>query len=614
MGEWANYGSAKGAIVCRDPSTAATGKYSLKLYNRTNGGLFGAYIRKTPFDAGKYRIVSFDYRINDRIRADFAVYTNGKWRNIVFTDNDNNLGKIGEVPGVVRDNQWHHARFDLYDMLSRAGPDAGAYVVRHFIVGDWGTMANTQHATYWIDNFRIMPVVPASSNVSFKWASGDPSGIMGGSWVFDRKPDTVPPERISGTSPEPTFAEPSDGAAYFHVRAADGAGNWSDATHYPVLVDGLAPTVGTHRPHDGAVEAQSCIEIPLSDAGGSGIDPASIVLSVGGAKYGITNPGLTYDATSRLLIWDGQHVSPKPTVFLDGQHIPVALESAADYAGNAPAQLPRWSWTMDYSKDTAPPLVELVKCTTHPTAVTDTFEHDLGEWTPSRGADRTTKVERDPTTAASGGFSAKITCDGSPLSVVAHGTELNALRHPMVSFDYRMPPGLKVDIQVRVAGAAHTIAFTTEAARGAPQVPQVQADGRWHHASFNLATYLRRSARRGTQLTVEQILFTDQRKYNNSRGASFHIDNFIVGAPGRAAPAFSWKATDATGIADYSYVLDDRAGTIPDQVGEGPASRKRFASLGKGLYFFHIRAKDGAGHWGPTRHYAIMHLEAPPTR
>ena len=42
-------------------------------------------------------------------------------------------------------------------MLSRADPDASGYEVRHFVIGDWGTMGNTQHATYWIDNFRIMP-------------------------------------------------------------------------------------------------------------------------------------------------------------------------------------------------------------------------------------------------------------------------------------------------------------------------------------------------------------------------------------------------------------------------------------------------------------------------
>ncbi len=613
MGEWANYGSAKGAIVCRDSSTAASGTYSLKLYNRTNGGLFGAYIRKTPFDAGKYRIVSFDYKINDRIRADFAVYVNGKWRNIVFTDNDNNLGKIGEVPGVIRDNEWHHAEFDLYDMLCRAAPEAGGYVVRHFIIGDWGTMANTQHATYWIDNFRIMPIVPASENVSFNWDSRDPSGILGASWIFDRRPDTVPPERISGTSTEPSFAELSGGAAYFHVRAADGAGNWSATTHYRVLVDSIRPTIGPHRPAPAVVEAHSRIEIPLADAGGAGMDPGSIVLSVGGVKYGVTNPGLTYDAARELLVWDGQHVSPKPVVFADGQRIDVALESAADYAGNLPAELPRWSWTMDYSKDSSPPVVELVKCTTHPTAVTDTFEHDLGEWAPGPGGAQT-RVERDRATAASGSFSARITRGGGSLSVAATGTEYDALRHPIVSFDYKVPPGLKVDMRVRMAGNWHTVAFTGDPARGEPQIPKVQADGRWHHASFNLMTYLRPRARRVPRLTIEQIVFGDRPPYKNRPGASFSIDNFIIGAPGRAAPAFSWKASDATGVVDYSYVLDDRPETVPDEVGEGPAAGKRFASLRGGLYFFHIRAKDGAGHWGPARHYAVMHLSPPPTR
>ncbi|MGD8237505.1 MAG: hypothetical protein PVH68_03045 [Armatimonadota bacterium] len=613
MGEWANYGSTKGAIVYRDPSTAAGGKYSLRLYNRSNGGLFGAYICKTAFDAGKHRIVSFDYRINDRIRADFAVYVNGKWCKIVFTDNDNTFQKIGEVPGVVRDNQWHHTEFNLYDMLSAADPEATGYVVRHFIVGDWGTMANTQHATYWIDNFRIMPIVAASDEVRFTWQSSDPIGILGGSWVLDRQPDTVPPERISGEGAELSFAEPTHGDAYLHVRAADKAGNWSPTAHYRVLMDGIAPSVGQHEPADGVREARSQIKIPLSDEGGAGIDPGSVVLTVAGSKYGITNPGLTYDATSKALVWDGQQVAPKPVVFADGQQVAVALESAADYAGNAVARMPSWTWTMDHSKDTAPPIVDQITCGTHPTAVTNTFEHDLGAWAPGPGATRTTKVERDSTAAATGRFSAKITHVRGALRALAHDTDFQALRHPWVSFDYRVPPGMEVDMRLLVGGTWHVIAFTGSPASKGAAVPNVQADGRWHHASFNVTTYLRQQRRGRSSLTVEQIVFADQPEYENQPGASFNIDNFIVGAPGKAAPSLSWKATDATGITDYSYELDDQPGTVPDEVGEGPSPGKRYGALRKGLYFFHIRARDGAGRWGPTRHYAIMHLEPPPT-
>ena len=34
---------------------------------------------------------------------------------------------------------------------------------------------------------------------------------------------------------------------------------------------------------------------------------------------------------------------------------------------------------------------------------------------------------------------------------------------------------------------------------------------------------------------------------------------------------------------------------------------KAFEGLTTGLWFLHVRAVDGAGNWGPTSHYAIMH-------
>jgi len=66
-------------------------------------------------------------------------------------------------------------------------------------------------------------------------------------------------------------------------------------------------------------------------------------------------------------------------------------------------------------------------------------------------------------------------------------------------------------------------------------------------------------------------------------------------------------ATDTTGIAGYSYALDQQPNNIPDSISQGLATNHAFAGVEPGVWFFHLRAQDGAGNWGPPVHYAILH-------
>lgn len=639
MGDWMSYGTAKGAVLSRDSTTAASGKYSLRFYNRTNGGLFGAYVRREPFDAGKYRFVSFDYKINDRVRVDFVVYANRAWRDIVFTDNNNQYPRIGTVPNVIRDNQWHHAELNLYEMLRQADPTASDYSVRNFVVADWGSSpGNTQHARWWIDNFRISPVIGASQGAHFKWQSTDFSGLLASSWIVDTEPATVPPEQPSGEGLEHTFDSPGNGLHYLHVRVRDGAGNWSPATHHAMVLDGEAPQVGEYRPQDGWVGADPRVILPLSDAGGAGVDPSSIVLEVAGKAYQVADrSGLTYDSAKERLIWDAQQAAPRPVVFEDGQEVQVALKSARDYAGNSVAALPSWSWTMDYSKDRTPPVVSTVASSSHKTWLTNTFEEDMGQWrsgSPAASASPSTRgerpapaagaiLERDDSTAASGKYSLKITnpVRGGTFATSILRTPFRSTSYQWVSFAYKVPPEVKVDLLVTMGGQAYALQFTDDAGGAALALPGIKADDQWHTVSFNLWSVLRSQARNLAQqgrtsrsLEVDSISLLDRGRRDNAAGASFHIDNFIIGTPGARSPSLTWQATDPTGIADYSYVFDQEPGTVPDEVGEGLTRARTFRDVRGGLHFFHVRAQDGAGHWGPTAHYAVMHMAAPPTR
>ena len=79
-------------------------------------------------------------------------------------------------------------------------------------------------------------------------------------------------------------------------------------------------------------------------------------------------------------------------------------------------------------------------------------------------------------------------------------------------------------------------------------------------------------------------------------------------------PAFSWSAaSDATsGLAGYSYVLDQTSGTIPSTTVNTTATAVSFPSHADGTWYFHLRAVDGAGNGGATIQYAVNIDVTPP--
>ena len=74
---------------------------------------------------------------------------------------------------------------------------------------------------------------------------------------------------------------------------------------------------------------------------------------------------------------------------------------------------------------------------------------------------------------------------------------------------------------------------------------------------------------------------------------------------GLSSVTFSWIATDTSGIAGYSYILDGTADTIPDDTLEGVLTEKKYSNLPEGTYYFHIKAKDNAGNWSETTHFTL---------
>lgn len=69
------------------------------------------------------------------------------------------------------------------------------------------------------------------------------------------------------------------------------------------------------------------------------------------------------------------------------------------------------------------------------------------------------------------------------------------------------------------------------------------------------------------------------------------------------SPTLSWNQDP--GVIGYSYVLDDKPNTIPDNKNLSTEPVKSYQDLNDGLFYFHVKALKDSGAWGGTTHYIL---------
>lgn len=167
IGEWSNRDGDVGASVELDNSATFDGTQCLRITNTHSGGNSAVTVLVTPFDIRSYPMVQFDYRIPSDVKTNFLVKVAKRWYEIGLTDDYKglrnrriNIAHIGDIEGIIADDQWRTARFNLYDMLRTK---TGNTIVEQMIMADWdlaGYMKlqfgkNPEGATYYVDNFSI---------------------------------------------------------------------------------------------------------------------------------------------------------------------------------------------------------------------------------------------------------------------------------------------------------------------------------------------------------------------------------------------------------------------------------------------------------------------------
>jgi hypothetical protein len=182
----------------------------------------------------------------------------------------------------------------------------------------------------------------------------------------------------------------------------------------------------------------------------------------------------------------------------------------------------------------------------------------------------------------------------------------------MLCFDYCVKTHTHVNLLLFTAGGRQEVTLT-DWRGGADNLGRIAggtADGRWHHARVDLAAALR--YRRRT--IVRRIGFADLGPGSSTTADAYRIDNWTIlpAVNGARAVAFRWTAADESGISGYAAVLDREAATVPAAKVTTAAPRlTSSAGLAEGLWYLHVRARDGAGNWGPAAHwpFKVVHYD-----
>jgi hypothetical protein len=133
------------------------------------------------------------------------------------------------------------------------------------VITDLSSPSHSQSNTWYID-----------PQINLRWrAKDDTSGVDGYNWSWDMQENTAPDITESVKNESIQIAATSSGVWYFHLRAADQAGNWSETSHYRIQIDPSSPTapyIGSHTHPNGQWTARSHVglswEIPVPVASG----------------------------------------------------------------------------------------------------------------------------------------------------------------------------------------------------------------------------------------------------------------------------------------------------------------------------------------------------------
>lgn len=355
-GEWAALDLGTQLTQAQGPDAGlAEGGAALKI-TRLASGVRLVQVRATPYDAAKYPILQFDYRIPVGYAPDLFLRSNGTWWQLRM-GSDLILNRDFYTlfaPKLLADDGWHHYQIDVLARLRAVLPNATSFQIDSLALGQVQAVAYRQYmpvdngdvgSAYYIANFAALAPLNAT-NLNFTLAPSTSAKAY--AFALDQNMDTTPTPNAASASNQISVNLPggaADGPWYMHVRAQNANGQWSTSAHFPLLIDRAPPQIGEPYPPSNGAGSPDVIQLPVRDDG-SGVDVSALQLLIDGRRYGIGS-GIVYNSERNALQITPSLLTPALPFIANGQKVELALSGIGDYAGNQLSDPFAWSFTAD---------------------------------------------------------------------------------------------------------------------------------------------------------------------------------------------------------------------------------------------------------------------------
>lgn len=454
--------------------------------------------------------------------------------------------------------------------------------------------------------------------VTWSGASDDLSGIYGYSRIWDTSSGTIPDATVDQTGTFCiSFPVSTGNSWYLHVRAVDNSGNWNPGAYHvgPFYVDASPPnTPSISESHCGTGwTSHNSPYFEWNNPGDEGSGVSSYEGSINdGTPFSVSAP--YHPAWS-----DGTYTFKVRTV--DGvglrsgwsNTITVMIDTAApsnpdSYSTNPPVDVwsndntidISWSGASDslsgvygysYMFDQLPSTIPDTTVDTAGTSLTGVFLTDniwyfhirtrdnAGNW--ASGAfhvgplkmDTTAPSQPSPDDGVSGWSNDNTpTFSWSPSSDSGSGVAGYYWRVDSSSETWIISTSVTLPVQ---SDGSHTFYVKAVDNAGNPSG--------WGSHGFQIDTSPPSAP------TISSPTHPDE--------SAWYSDN---------GPTFEWTTpSDLSGIAGYSYILDNSPSTTPDEIIYTTDNSKSYTDVSDGTWYFHVRAKDNVGNWGLPDHYRV---------
>ncbi|MDH7570538.1 MAG: hypothetical protein QHJ73_13235, partial [Armatimonadota bacterium] len=583
--------SSSQALLLRDTTTAASGSGSLRVVNPAIGGSFKCVLKEQALDVGRLPLLRFAYRVPEEIRVGLGLANPQTTVGITFADPDDPNPRMGAIPDVKADGEWHRAAVNLREALLSLRWRADQFQVRDLSFADRGYQGAAPGASFWLDDVELIPAASGTAGITLSWSASDITGIQAYRYKWSTQAEDTPDLLLPGNHTQHTFQGVPEGLVYFHLQAQDRAGNWSPVTRVPFLVDNTPPRLGTPSPAPGKMST-ALLALPLEDPGGSGVDPASVQAAVNGKFCPLEEFVASYDAAAKVLTWDwvvGSELFSEPIP--DGAPIEIKIAPVKDFAGNA-AEAITLSYTAHRAEDKEPPRAPVVQTPGTNVLCRETFTRSLGSWSPYSGNLSGLVRYLDPDR---GDYCARVFTSGDGYGSTVWPEAFDAAQTPFVAFDYRCPPQVNLHLALLIGGTWYAVPLSGKSPSftNVSAAPGFKADGQWHTIAFNYLDLLRAGGLKSPTVRVTLMALWH---HGSPGGLVYDVDNFQVFGSGQPNLTLAWQAADPTGIHAYRC----QAEPSPDAPDGGSETTERTATLERlkpGLWFIRVRARDGAGNW-----------------